>query len=116
MIDVPTSIYDTDTEPLAIVSISDQETLRVPAIDYAAVKRQTLKAWLYDLCNRYGGACDGSLTAFQQDAQECGLSVMLDDIRALHGQAIGNGMLSVLICECAGCEPYIFVMWEASHG
>ncbi len=117
MIDMIMDIASIDTEPmLEAISISDQETIRVPAVDavlYAKVKQQVLKVWLYDLCSRFDGSCSGSLDAFQWDAEQCLLpSVTLDDIRALHGQSVGRGVLSLLICEGAGCEPYIFVVWE----
>lgn len=108
-------IYDRNTEPLPAIHISKQDTMRVPTIDVQAVRNMALRCWLYTLCDRYGGMCDGSLDAFQRDAQECGLEVTLDDFRALHGQSVGRGVLSVLICE-DGEFAYVFVSWEAQNG
>lgn len=100
-----------DTEPLAAVHISEQDTMRVPAVDAQAVRDMALRCWLYTLCECFGGGCDGSLNAFQHDAQQCGLEVTLDDFRALRGQSVGRGMLSVLICE-DGEFAYMFATWE----
>ncbi len=103
------------TLQLAAIDISLLDTLLTPVVDpemAARLRYLTLRCWLYALCERYGNVCYGTLNIFQSDAQHIGLDVGLDDIRLLHGQRVGHGVISVLVCEDAEWEPYIFCIWE----
>ncbi len=103
------------TLPIPAIDISLLDTLLTPVVDpemAARLRYIMLRCWLYALCERFGGVCYGTLDVFRQDAHQIGLDVMLDDLKLLHGQRVGHGVLSVLVCEDAEWEPYIFCIWE----
>ncbi len=92
----------------ASIDIVTLDTLPVASVPPYYARRTALATWLSARCRDNGGVCYGDVLVLQWEALAAGILFTLDDLRALHDL----GILSVLVCEHEGCEPYVFLVWE----